>query len=141
LLHEEHYEKVSKALLGYAIASLVSAANAGVVSFNAANANAAAFIAGIYGGVTETFNNGFTRITGEVGAGTGSNKQGQWVNAGKALDTRVGTFTMTAPNTAKNNNVRYDLLMIESRSTAEFGRQQAYNSQWLVSRVANHRKC
>jgi hypothetical protein len=141
LLHEEHYEKVSKALLGHAIASLVSTANAGVVSFNAANANAAVFIAGIYGGVTETFDNGFTRIKGEVDAGTGSNKQGQWVNAGKALDTRVGTFTMTAPNTAKNNNVRDDLLMIKSRSTAEFGRQQANNSQWLVSRVANHRKC
>jgi hypothetical protein len=133
---------ISKTLLGLAMASLVSTASAGVVSFNAAygvanaNAAAAAFAAGSFGGITETFDGGFISVTGETGAASGSNKQGQWVNAGTAFETRVGTFTMTSPNTASNGNVRNDLLMIENSSTGEFGRQNAYTSKWLDSNDA-----
>jgi hypothetical protein len=134
---------LSKTLLGLAMASIVSTASAGTVSLTAAygqtdaDAAAAAFAAGSYGGVTETFDDSFTSITNQANQEAGATSaQATWQNAGSAFETRVGTFTMTSENTASNGNVRNDLLMIENSDTGEFGRQKAYTSNWLDSNDA-----
>jgi hypothetical protein len=134
---------LSKTLLGLAMASIVSTASAGTVSLTAAygqtdaDAAAAAFAAGSYGGVTETFDDSFTSITNQANQAAGATSaQATWQNAGSAFETRVGTFTMTSENTASNGNVRNDLLMIENSDTGEFGRQKAYTSNWLDSNDA-----
>lgn len=131
----------SKTLLGLAMASIVSTASAGVVSFTAAygqadaDAAAAAFAAGSYGGITETFDDGFASITNQTDqAVSATGAQATWVNAGSAFETTVGTFTMTEANPTRSSDVRNDLLMIEDSSTGEFGR--GFGSNWLDSNDA-----
>jgi hypothetical protein len=134
-------KSLSKTLLGLAMASFVSTASAGVVSFTAAygqtdaDAAAAAFAAGSYGGITETFDGGFASVTDQTDQAAGaSGAQAKWINAGSAFETAVGTFTMTEQNPARSSDVRNDLLMIEDSSTGEFGR--VFNSNWLDSNDA-----
>lgn len=133
----------SKILLGIAISSLATTAGAAVISFDAAYGTAAAntaagnFATSTYGGVTETFDSGFSSITGEVGPSNTGSAHNRWVVAGSAFGTQVGTFSMTAPNSSGNGNINDGLLMIEDSSTGEFGRQQNYGTQWLDSNDAD----
>ena len=136
----------SKTLMSLALSGMVGTASASVIKFEAAygladaNAAAAAFSTSTYNGITETFDNPiadytiFNETYQDPGA-TGD--QATWVVGGSAFETNVGTFTMTAPNTASNSNVRDDLLMIEDPTTGEFGRNMAYDSQWLDSNDAD----
>lgn len=132
--------------MSLALSGMVGTASASVIKFEAAygladaNAAAAAFSTSTYNGITETFDNPiadytiFNETYQDPGA-TGD--QATWVVGGSAFETNVGTFTMTAPNTASNSNVRDDLLMIEDPTTGEFGRNMAYDSQWLDSNDAD----
>lgn len=136
----------SKALIGLALSGMVGTASAGVIKFEAAygsddaNAAAAAFTNSTYNGITETFDDPIASytITNETYQASGATgDQATWVVGGSAFETSVGTFTMTAPNTANNNNVRNDLLMIEDATTGEFGRNMSYDSRWLDSNDAD----
>lgn len=135
----------SQTLLGLALSGMIGTASAGVIKFEAAygaDADTAAsnFAASTYDGITETFDDPIddytiTDKTSQEDGATGD--QATWVVGGSSFGTKVGTFTMTAPNTANNGNVRDDLLMIEDDSTGEFGRNNSYDSQWLDSNDAD----
>jgi len=136
----------SKTLVSLALSGMVSTASAGVIKFEAAygsanaNAAAAAFAGSTYNGITETFDDPIASytITNETYQASGaSGDQAIWIVGGSAFETKVGTFTMTAPNSASNGNIGNDLLMIEDATTGEFGRNMAYDSRWLDSNDAD----
>ncbi len=138
-------KSLKKVLACVVIAASATSANAALYKFEAAygvaaaQAAEAAFISSTYNGVLETFddpiaNYTITNETYQDPGATGS--QATWVVGGTAFGTKVGTFTMSQPNTASNGNVRDDLLMIEDNTTGEFGRDMNYGSQWLDSNDA-----
>lgn len=138
-------KSLKQALAVAVVAATATSANAALYKFEAAygmaNATAAeaAFLSSTYNGVTETFDDPIasytiTNETYQAPGATGS--QATWIVGGSAFETKVGTFTLTQPNTANNGNVRNDLLMIEDNTTGEFGRDANYSSNWLDSNDA-----
>ncbi len=133
----------NKGLACVAIAATATSANAALYKFEAAyglaNAQAAeaAFMGSTYDGVLENFDLADYTVTNETAQDVGATgSQATWITAGSAFETKVGTFTMSQPNTANNGNVRDDLLMIEDNTTGEFGRDANYDSRWLDSNDA-----
>lgn len=96
-----------------------------------AQANFLAMLSGT--SVTETFDS--------LGGATvnGGNQQSSWENKNTSFATDVGTFTLTQAGQTANGNVHNNQLMIESRTTGEFGREVLSNYRgdlWLDSNDA-----
>lgn len=138
----------SKGILSFALLTVAGTSNAALINFEAAygltaaNTAAANFASSTYAGVTETFDGAdFSSIQANpntlalLGASSTGNQQARWVEAATSFGTKVGTFTMSAPNTASNGNVKDDYLMIENSDTGEFGRSGGGN--WLDSNDAD----
>jgi len=137
------FKKLAAVLAGSML--VISTAQAGLIRSNVAygmtnaqNAEAA-FIAGSYAYITETFDNassfGLTSFTGQITAGSDQNS---WIDSSASYTTTAGIFTVLIGDTgAGSNEQNPDNLMIESDDTGEFGREMlGAGNFWLDSNDA-----
>jgi len=137
------FKKVAAVVAGSLL--VISTAQAGLIRSNVAygmtnaqNAEAA-FIAGSYAYITETFDNassfGLANFSGQIIPGS---EQNSWIDSRASYTTAAGTFRVIQGDIgAGSNEQNPNNLMIESDDTGEFGREMLGASNfWLDSNDA-----
>ncbi|MCH8551555.1 MAG: PEP-CTERM sorting domain-containing protein [Natronospirillum sp.] len=142
-----------------AFALVAGTSQAAVISFSAtygshtdgvAQAAEASFLSSLHSSyITEDFNDLAALEAGAsgdlIGETLGTTDKTRWLMAASSFDTKVGTFSMTAPapNPGSNNNIEEDKLMIEGMAsdgdvTGEYGRFVNWDGgNWLDSNDAD----